>query len=257
MIGLLLGLYPASWRRRYGEEFRAVLESRALGPYDVADVVIGALDARFSLRFTGAVNHGGGHVTMLRIGGYGAIAGSLLWVAGFIGASTTRSLEAPWFLLMFAGSVGILLALIGLSAFQARSNPRLVWAAFVIPSLGSVVSMVGMYGMVTMPDTDMPYIGTWGSWAVWAFGSLATLVGCVLFAAATLRASVLSRRGAWGLAVSSIAIVFLASGAAAGVVGEQRGPVLLLTCFGLFALSWVAVGASALRAGPIRATAPA
>ena len=50
MIGLLLAVYPASWRRRYGEEFRAVLESRPLGPFDVADVLLGALDAATPVR---------------------------------------------------------------------------------------------------------------------------------------------------------------------------------------------------------------
>ncbi len=48
MIGLLLAFYPAQWRQRYGEEFRAVLESRPLGPFDFADVLIGALDARLT-----------------------------------------------------------------------------------------------------------------------------------------------------------------------------------------------------------------
>jgi hypothetical protein len=256
VIGLLLALYPATWRRRYGEEFRAILESRALGPYDVADVLVGALDARFSLRLTAAASHDGGRLSMVRIGGIGAIAGSTLWVAGFIGASVSGTLEALWVLPMFAGTFGILVALIGLSAFQARSNPRLVWAAFVIPAVGSVVSLVGMYGMATMPDTDMPYIGAMGSWEVWALGSMATLVGCALFAAATVRTSGLSRRGAWGLAISSITIIVMGLGAANGLVGENVGPVLQLGTFLAFAASWVAIGASALRRGPIRTIAP-
>jgi hypothetical protein len=257
MIGLLLALYPASWRRRYGEEFRAVLESRALGPYDVADVLVGALDARFSLRLAAATSNDGGRLNMIRLGGFGAIGGSILWVAGFVGASINENVEAPWFFMMFAGTLGILLALIGLSAFQAHSNPRLVWAAFLIPGLGSIVSLVGMYGMATQPNTDVPFIGAIGSWEIWALGSVATLLGCVLFAAATVRTSGLSRRGAWGLALSSIAIVLLASGGMNSGISEEVGKDVLLVNFVVFAGSWVTIGMSALRAGPIRAAAPA
>ena len=41
----LVRLYPASWRARYGEEFEALLEERPLGPFDVADVLLSAVDA--------------------------------------------------------------------------------------------------------------------------------------------------------------------------------------------------------------------
>jgi len=42
---LLVRLYPARWRARYGDEFELVLGDRPLGPFDVADVLLGALDA--------------------------------------------------------------------------------------------------------------------------------------------------------------------------------------------------------------------
>ncbi|MHB8672344.1 MAG: hypothetical protein ACYDAK_01535 [Candidatus Limnocylindrales bacterium] len=45
MIGLLVRLYPARWRARYGHEFEALLDERRLGPFDVADVLLGAIDA--------------------------------------------------------------------------------------------------------------------------------------------------------------------------------------------------------------------
>ena len=41
----LLRLYPAQWRERYGEEFRAVLASQRASPGLVLDVLSGALDA--------------------------------------------------------------------------------------------------------------------------------------------------------------------------------------------------------------------
>lgn len=43
---LLLHLYPAAWRVRYGEEFAALLEEQPLTPRIALDVLLGALDAR-------------------------------------------------------------------------------------------------------------------------------------------------------------------------------------------------------------------
>ena len=54
MRSLLIRLYPARWRARYGDEFEAILEERPLGPYDVADILLGALDAQLRLRGQGA-----------------------------------------------------------------------------------------------------------------------------------------------------------------------------------------------------------
>jgi hypothetical protein len=42
----LLYLYPAAWRRRYREEFAALLEVRRPSPRQTVDIVRGALDAR-------------------------------------------------------------------------------------------------------------------------------------------------------------------------------------------------------------------
>jgi DnaJ family protein C protein 28 len=42
----LLALYPKAWRKRYGEEFLALLEETPLSPRAVADCLFGALDAR-------------------------------------------------------------------------------------------------------------------------------------------------------------------------------------------------------------------
>ena len=39
MIGLLLALHPRSWRARYGEELRALLETAPLTPTVVGDVL--------------------------------------------------------------------------------------------------------------------------------------------------------------------------------------------------------------------------
>ena len=54
MRTILVRCYPARWRARYGDEFLALLEERPLGPYDVADILLGALDARLRSRMRAA-----------------------------------------------------------------------------------------------------------------------------------------------------------------------------------------------------------
>jgi hypothetical protein len=65
-----------------------------------------------------------------RIGGYAAILGSLLWIVGLVASSLDGSDSLwPWLLLDLVGTALLLVAVIGLSAFQARRYPRLTWAA--------------------------------------------------------------------------------------------------------------------------------
>ena len=62
MRSLLIRLYPARWRARYGDEFAAILEERPLGPFDVADILLGAFDAQLRLRGRdAAIKQGGFH----------------------------------------------------------------------------------------------------------------------------------------------------------------------------------------------------
>ena len=83
MIALVLRLYPARWRARYGDEFAAVLEERPLGPFDVADVLLGALDAHLHLRGLGAASQ---HAKGFAMSGLLAV-GALLVLPALFGAS--------------------------------------------------------------------------------------------------------------------------------------------------------------------------
>lgn len=258
MIGILLAMYPARWRKRYGEEFRAVLESRPLGPFDFADVLIGALDARLTrFRFAGAQGLDGGPLMMLRLGGFGAIAGGILWFIGLAVSSWPGVADgSAWFALVAVGTLGLLLALIGLSAFQARRDPILTWAAFAIPGLGTFVSLIGATAMVL--GGDEPFVvGSVDAWSVWALGLLGTVVGSMIFAIATIRAAVFSRPAAIALAASSVVVLFVASGTIGGGGQGLGSQLLIAAAVGSFAASWVALGIMALRGGPIRAIAPA
>ena len=258
MIGLLLAFYPAQWRQRYGEEFRAVLESRPLGPFDFADVLIGALDARITrFRFADAVRIDGGPRMMLRLGGFGAIAGGTFWFLGLVVASLPGGDDSGWLALVALGTVGLLLALIGLSAFQAHRHPILAWAAFAIPGLGTLISVIGVTVMTLGPGDDPLVLGSFSAWSVWILGLFGTLIGSIIFAVATIRASVFSRRASTALAVSSASVLITLFGVMGTNTQGIVGQVLTAIVLGTFAASWIALGVMALRRGPIRAIAPA
>src|SRR3990170_4587919 len=121
MIALLLRLYPARWRDRYGDEFAAVLEERPLGPFDVADVLLGALDAHLHLRGLGAASqHAKGFAMSLRIGGYAAILGAALivLVIALTGGRSGGSDNAASIALLVA-LAALLVGLTGMSAIRA------------------------------------------------------------------------------------------------------------------------------------------
>ncbi len=258
MIGLLLRFYPARWRARYGDEFAALLGERQLGPFDVADVLLGALDAHLHLRGLGAASeHAKGFAMSLRIGGFAAIAGGILWFSGLALSSINQGSDALFALALGVGTLALLIALIGLSAFQARQYPRLVWAAFIVPALGAIVSLVGMVGMATMGD--LPFIGSWSGWSIWTIGVLALIVGSALFAFATVRARALSRPAAIALAISSFVVIPVLLGVETlnGVLPEAAAPLVVALATLAFAGGWIGLGVSALRIDRSRPVAQA
>jgi hypothetical protein len=245
MRSLLLRCYPARWRARYGDEFLAILEERPLGPFDVADVLLGAVDARLRSSGQGAGIHEGRRFPMsLRIGGFAAIIGAPVWAGGFVIASgvvgdvDTRTAAA----VMVAGSLALLVALVGLSAFQARVQPVLSWMAFALPAVGTVSLVVGSLGVALGRDefTDAFY-----------FGLMTFFVGSLLFAIATYLAAVLSRPAAVVLGAAPLLAI-------AGGSGEGFAEVLSVAALICFTLGWCALGVQAIRQDrPVNAPRPA
>jgi hypothetical protein len=243
MIGLLLRLYPAGWRTRYGDEFAVMLGERALGPFDVADVLLGAIDAHLNLRGLGAASGQRKGIAMtLRIGGIAALIGGPLWAFSLAGAGMTKD-PSPWLVLGMVATVLLLLALIGLSAFQARSHPALVWLAFAIPALGALISIIGSIGMVLFGE--LRFVLDYSAWYVWFLGTLTMFGGSGLFALATWVSRNLSRAGAALVGLSSLAI-FPALGIG-GSLPSEVAIALTLLAITAFALGWVALGVSAVR----------
>ena len=255
MIGLLLRCYPSRWRARYGEEFAAVLAERPLGPFDVADVLLGALDAQLHLRGIGAPDGPAKRPDVSsRIGGWAAVAGGIVWLLVFVMSVTISEAGAFGMALLLVGTVLLLVALTGLSAFQARRYPRLVWAAFLVPALGALLSIVGVVGMATVGDR--PFLGAPSSWHVWILGAAGMLIGSGLFAIATWRVGALPRSGAVViLAVGAVTVVPMLAGVAGGFVSDDVGRVLSMLAMAAFGGGWILLGIGAIRGQrPVLAT---
>ena len=235
MTGFLIRLYPARWRARYGDEFAAILEERPLGPFDVADILLGALDAQLRLRRVGAdIAHGRSFSMSLRIGGMAAIlGGALLAISIVLGIGVVGSVEpVVQGGLLVSGMLALLVALAGLSAFQARVHPILSWAAVAVTSVGAIVAIVAIVGKQLFRD---------GYWDVMLFGILGAFVGSTLFAIATYRTAALSRRAALLLGIASVLMI------PAGFSGNTFGPVPVFVTAIAFALGWFALGIQAVR----------
>ena len=228
---LLIRCYPARWRDRYGDEFEAVLAERPLGPFDLVDILLGALDAQLRLRGRGAhLPQGRGLSMSLRIGGIAAIVGAaLLTVAGLLGTGLVLVDGAVASVLLVTGLAVLLVALAGLSAFQARAHPRLIWLAFAVTAIGTLASLAGFVGNVLVGDA---------SWAVWFVGSMTALAGSALFAVATYRTAVLSRAAAALLGAGSV-LPFLGF--------ATNSEFLLPAAIICFLVGWFALGVQAIR----------
>jgi hypothetical protein len=231
MRTLLIRCYPAAWRERYADEFEAILDERPLGPFDVADILFGALDARLRMRDRRAgLTDRKGFSMSLRIGGIAAILGaaslSVAWVLGSGLVAVNDSLAG---FLLLIGLGLLLVAIAGLTAFQARTYPALSWAAFGLLTVGTIVAAGGFVGA---------WLGRDGFWDLGALGVITALVGSTLFAIATYRTAALSRGAAVLLGVGSV-LPFVSM-----VSSLYLLVVAALICF---LLGWFLLGVQAIR----------
>ena len=242
MRSLLIRCYPADWQARYGDEFEAILEERPLGPFDMTDILLGALDARLRSRGRGVdLSHGRGFTMSLRIGGIAAILGALLFaLAGLLNSGIiVVAVDSAIPVALFVTGLGTLVvAVAGLSAFQARVHPHAAWAAFGLAFAGTVAGLTA--GIVMMVATA-PVSDTF--WVVFFFGFLTALAGYLVFAVVTYTTAVLSRGGALLIAI--------------GMVVTLAQPIMAvgLACF---AIGWFILGVQAIRIDrPAAAARPA
>jgi drug/metabolite transporter (DMT)-like permease len=246
---ILLRLYPATWRARYEDEFLAVLEERPLSPFDVIDIMLGALDARLRPRSL-AIEVAPRRYQPVhpRISGYAAIAGgalALLMVA--IGLLVPEPTNGSLGVILYpVVAIALLVALLGLSAAQGRRLPALTWAAVVIPAAGLVASLVGELGMAVAGDRAI--VGELSGWQLWSIGIGGAIVGSILFAAATVFVGVLSRGAAITLLAGSLALGLIGLPVAMGLFDLSPSPPMfaLLVAGGVaFCLGWIWLGIAA------------
>jgi hypothetical protein len=241
MRSLLIRCYPARWRARYGDEFEAILEERPLGPFDVADIFLGALDAQLRLRGHGVDTQRARRFIMsLRIGGIAAMVGAslIVIVIALTGGRTEGSDNAVTIALLVA-LAALLVALTGMSAFQARSNPWLVWTAFGLTAVGTLaifiagVSDLAGVGPADWRDGPLP------------IGVVTAALGSAAFGIATYRGSVLSRKGALSLVIGP-AVGFIGA-IAVGQDLWQLGMLLVGVGIVSFLAGWFTLGVAAIR----------
>jgi hypothetical protein len=231
MRALLIRCYPAAWRERYGDEFASILDERPLGPFDVADILLGALDARLRLRDRrAAVTQRKGFSMSLRIGGIAAILGATaLATAWILGSGLVEVEDTLTWLMLLVGTAFLLIGVAGLSAFQARIDPALSWVAFALLGFGTIVALVGVVGTA---------LGRDGFWDLGFLGLLTTLFGTLLFAIVTYQTAALSRGAAILLAAGAV-IPFV------GMITSQA--ILVVPALVCFLLGWFLLGVQAIR----------
>ena len=131
--------------------------------------------------------------------------------------------------LLVAGLSLLLVALAGLTAFQARTDPHLTWAAFVVPAIGLVMFSIGAFAIVVTGDDY---------WVLAMLGVLTGVVGSALFAIVTYRTAVLSRGGALLIGIGPILTI---------VGAGTNSYALVLVAIVCFLLGWFVLGVQAIR----------
>jgi hypothetical protein len=168
----------------------------------------------------------------LRIGGFAAIFGAGLWaVSGLISIGVIGTVDdgVPLAMLL-TGMIVLLVAVAGLSAFQARSHPGAIWVAFAVTAIGALTFVAGYAGMIV--------IGGDGFWGLWFIGVMTVVVGSGLFAIVTYQTRVLSRAGALLIGVGLVVILSEA---------VVHLAVLIPTGMACFAIGWFVLGVQAIR----------
>ncbi|MEO5885408.1 MAG: hypothetical protein ABIQ58_07845, partial [Candidatus Limnocylindrales bacterium] len=142
-------------------------------------------------------------------------------------------------LLSLTGSLALLVALAGMSAFQARAHPRLSWAAMWSLVIATMLSIVGILAGLADSSGEASFLGL-------MLGLFAAVVGSVLYGIVTFRAL---STGAALLLVAAGVLLFV--GLAVSSNDDKQGGSLGIIAFypGIicFAAGWFVLGVQAIR----------
>lgn len=228
----LLGLYPAVWRSRYGDEFAELLAARPPNLRDRLDIVRGAIDARIRPQVFEAAARERRVTIGDRVLALAAVA---------VGAS-------------FSTWAGIIVVLSPRWGEGGTVGNDLLALSYGVGQLGAVIAVAVLLGLIYRHVDDLRSIGTIGA-LVAAVGFLAMTGGA---GATALPLIVLGTVGmspglarAVGRPVTAFVLgstLFLAS-AMFGFVGSGGQELLWLWMLAGYGPSWMLLGVS-LRRGP-------
>ena len=225
----LVRLYPAPWRRRYGEEYLAVLEERPLTAAQILDVVWGAIDAHV---FPQAPE--GRFWMFTRLAGIAGLGAGLALLIGFLGSviPNVNEYTVPVFAIL------AVVALLGVHLRQVAVRPVLAWFGFVAALFGlglALASIVmGIAGELPPLRGEFAYLG-----------GVAMFIGSAALGAVMLAIGVFPMPVGLAFSIGSpLAMIGLLIGA-----GAAAPDALSLVSEGgivLYALGWIGTGLSLL-----------
>jgi hypothetical protein len=229
----LVSLYPAEWRRRYEEEFLALLEARPSRRMDVFDIAWGALDAHL---FPQAPE--GRFLVFTRLAGLAAVGAGAALLGGFLGFIVPGINEYT----VLAFYVLALIGLVGIHVRHFAVSPALAWLAFAVPFLSLFwgIAFVVLTRIGVLP-TSGGELGYWAAISLW--------IGAAALGAAILTFRVLP-------VVVGLAFVMSAPLALLDLVASNSGvssdTLAIVSQVGivLFALGWLGAGWSLVAAQP-------
>lgn len=229
----LIGLYPAPWRHRYGEEFLALLEDRPPAALQVIDILWGAVDAHL---FPQAPE--GRFRMFTRIAGAAALGAGLILVIGLfwqVSDAFNAVRVSAIYVLILIGLTGILLR-------QVNVRPGLAWFGFLA---GFLAWGIGIAGIILSTVGVLPPSG----------GEPGFFAGILLWIGSTALGATMLAIGVFPI-LASLALTIGAPlamiGLFLGLTSLQATPLVVASQAGivLFGLGWVGVGLSLLTAQP-------
>lgn len=231
----LVGLYPAAWRRRYGNEFLALLEDRPPTGVAILDVAWGALDAHL---FPQAPE--GRFRVFTRIAGLAALGAGLIIVLGifniYFGSPEFNAIRADLIYgLAFLGLTGIHLR-------QVAVRPGLAWFGFLAAGAALVFGFAGstlsLAGVLPPSGGEYGFVSGLGLW-----------IGSVVLGATMLTIRVFPTVVGLLISVSApLAMLGLVVGRA-DASAEAMGIAALAGAL-LYGVAWMGIGVSLLTAQP-------
>jgi hypothetical protein len=229
----LVGLYPAPWRRRYGDEFLALLEERPPTGAQVLDIAWSAIDAHL---FPQAPE--GRFRMFTRIAGIAALGAGLALLIGFMGwlIPNVNEYTVPAF------STLAIIGLVGVHLRQVAVRPVLAWFGFVAALFGLAMAIasiaLGLAG-------ELPPLG--GEFAY--LGGVALFIGSAVLGAVMLAIAVFPMPVGLAFTIGApLAMIGLLIGA--GAAAPEALSFVSQAGIVLYAVGWLGAGLSLLIAQP-------